>query len=240
MTDDFIIIAHRGFSGQYPENTLLAFRKALNAGATWLELDVQLSADGELVVIHDESLERTTDGSGPVGEQTLAQLRALDAGQGEKIPLLSEVLDLAAGRATVNIELKGAGTARPVARLLQQRLKRPQASPDLILASSLYKRELIDIAVELPEVRIAPVAEVPGAELWRLADRLGAWSVHLEKSCITEELIAEVRQSGRKLLAYTVNDIETLQRFYRWGLDGVFSDFPQQFFRTKGLSFHGR
>ncbi len=237
--NDFIIIAHRGASGDFPENTLLAFAQALAAGANWLELDVQLSADGELVVIHDETLARTTSGRGAVGEMPLAQLRQLDAGQGEKIPLLSEVLDLASGRACVNVELKGAGTAEPVARLLKQRKAAGLIPADNILASSLYEEELTLFAQLLPQIRLAPVAEQDSPALRQLAEELGAWSVHLEKSSITRELIAEVQQSGRKLLAYTVNDAETLQRLRGWGLDGIFSDFPQRFLGEQGSSFHG-
>ena len=236
MTDDFIIIAHRGASGDYPENTLLAFRQALAAGATWLELDVQLSADGALVVIHDETLERTTDGTGPVAEKSLAQLRRLDAGRGERIPLLAEVLDLAAGRATVNIELKGRGTAGPVAELLRQR--QMIGALDAILASSLYEEELISFAGQLPQVRLAPVADRVGPTLLPLAEELNAWSVHLEKSCITKGLAEEINSAGRKLLVYTVNDPETLRRLRAWGVSGVFSDFPAKCFDALAASFH--
>ena len=83
---DFIVIAHRGASGNWPENSLLAFRKALEAGATWLELDVHLSADGEIVVLHDEDLQRTTNGQGLVGMKSFAELRGLEVGQGGKDP----------------------------------------------------------------------------------------------------------------------------------------------------------
>lgn len=237
--DDFIIIAHRGASGDFPENTLLAFEQALAAGAKWLELDVHLSADGELVVIHDNSLQRTTNGQGPVATKTLRQLCQFDAGRGEKIPLLAEVLDLAAGRASVNIELKGAGTAVPVAELLTQRKSAGSAAADSILASSLYEEELTLFAEQLPQSRLALVAEHDSPALRRLSEALGVWSVHLEKSSISKELIAEVQQSGRKILAYTVNDPETLECFRGWGLDGVFSDFPKRYLAKQGSSFHG-
>ncbi len=239
MTDDFIIIAHRGASGEYPENTLLAFRQALEAGATWLELDVQLSADSALVVIHDETLERTTDGRGAVAVKALAELRQLDAGRGEKIPLLSEVLELAAGRATVNIELKGAGTAEPVAQLLGQRKSAGLIPADRILASSLYERELTLFARLAPGTPLAPVAEQDSPALRRLAEELNVWSIHLEKSSISRELIAEVQRTGRKLLAYTVNATDELERLRDWGLDGVFSDFPERFSGKQGASFRG-
>jgi len=89
------VIAHRGAPSHAPENTLAAFRAAIDQGATWLEFDVQMTRDGELVVIHDETVDRTTDGTGAVGDLTLAQVRALDAGGGERVPTLREVVDLA-------------------------------------------------------------------------------------------------------------------------------------------------
>ena len=101
------IFAHRGYRTKYPENTLLAFRMAIETGCDGIELDVQLSKDGEIVIIHDESVDRTTNGSGAVCDMTFAQLRELDAGLGERIPLLSEYFDLVEGLPMItNIELK--------------------------------------------------------------------------------------------------------------------------------------
>lgn len=224
----FICIAHRGASGCWPENTLLAFRKALEFGADWLELDVHLSADGQLVVIHDFSLQRTTNGRGKVANKTVAQLRQFDAGMGEKIPLLEEVLDLAASRATVNIELKGAGTGAAVARLLQQRFAAERQHGGL-LASSLNEVELIALSTTLPQLPLALVAERVDAQLWQLADKLNAWSVNLDKDCIDQALVVEAKARGRKLLAFTVNDKEQIQQFRAWGVDGVFTDFPERY-----------
>ncbi|WP_303722672.1 glycerophosphodiester phosphodiesterase family protein [Malonomonas rubra] len=225
---EFLIIAHRGASGRWPENTLLAFSKALEYGVEWLELDIHLSADGELVVIHDFTLERTTDGCGQVSDYPLAELRLFDAGMGEKIPLLAEVLDLAAGRATVNIELKGAGTGAALGLFLQQRFAGQQCV-DKLLASSLNGDELINLSTILPYLPLAVVAERADEQLWRLADDLGAWSVNLDKCCIDEALRAVATQHGKRLLAFTVNDDRQLQQLQRWGVDGAFTDFPERF-----------
>src|SRR5271156_4282030 len=114
-------IAHRGASGTFPENTLAAFRAAIDAGADMCELDVHLTRDGVVVVIHDEEVDRTTDGKGRVAEMTLAEIKRLDAGArydrrftGETIPTLEEVFDLVEGRCSLNIELKGAGVETKV------------------------------------------------------------------------------------------------------------------------------
>ncbi len=224
---DFLLIAHRGASGCWPENTLLAFRKALEAGARWLELDVHLSADGELVVIHDETLQRTTTGCGAVGDFTLAQLRQFDAGLGEPIPLLEEVLDLAAGQAAVNIELKGAATGAAVARLLLRR--QAATAPVEILASSLYENELREFAALLPHYPLALVAERPQQSCWELAEELDLCSLNLEKSCIDKGLIEEARRRKRRVLVFTVNETAELERLRRLGVDGVFTDYPERF-----------
>jgi glycerophosphoryl diester phosphodiesterase len=228
MADEFIIIAHRGASGDWPENTLLAFQKALAGGAQWLELDVHLSADEKLVVIHDESLERTTNGSGQVARQTFAQLRQLDAGLGEKIPLLEEVLDLAAGRAKINIELKGLGTAKPVVDLLGKYFADGRLQETEILASSLNEKELRKLSGLLPQVPRALVAEDMRQEVWELTTALDCWSLHQDKDCIDQHLVAEARARNIRLLAYTVNERQEFQRLRDLGIDGVFTDYPEQ------------
>jgi len=233
--NEFLLIAHRGASGCWPENTLLAFRKALEAGARWLELDVHLSSDGELVVIHDETLQRTTDGAGRVADVSLSQLQLLDAGQGERIPLLEEVLDLAQGKAGVNIELKGTATGAAVARLLLRR--KIAAGREKILASSLYERELREFAALLPQQPLALVAERPSRSLWALAEELDLWSLNLEKSCIDERLIEKAREHKRRVLVFTVNDITEVARLRKLGVDGIFTDYPECF--NRGVrSFH--
>ena len=120
--NELICFAHRGASGHEPENTLLSIQMALSLGAQWIEIDVH-AAEGELVVIHDKRLERTTDGRGYVAEQSLEYLRSLDAGKGERIPLLREVFDLVGRRAGINIELKGHGTATPAVSFIDEYVK---------------------------------------------------------------------------------------------------------------------
>lgn len=227
MVHDFIYIAHRGASGRWPENTLLAFRKALDAGALWLELDVHLSADGELVVIHDFTLQRTTDGHGRVAAFSLAELRKLDAGMGEQIPQLEEVLDLAAGRAVVNIELKGDGTGGEVARLLGRRFAAGQQQAEF-LASSLNEKELRSLSAILPKLPLAIVAERLDRHFWQLVEELDVWSLNLNKSCIDQALVMQAKVRGRKLLAFTVNDNQQLRQLKSWGVDGVFTDYPER------------
>jgi glycerophosphoryl diester phosphodiesterase len=160
-----IVIAHRGFSAEAPENTLVAVRAAIAAGADMVEVDVTLTADGEVVVIHDDTLDRTTDGSGPVADHTLEQLLRLDAGswfarrfRGERIPTLAQVLDEVRGRILINVEIKPeavgeeveGGIAERVVKLIEERDMRNQ-----VIVSSFEPRALQQIDEIDPEIATA-------------------------------------------------------------------------------------
>lgn len=223
-----VIIAHRGASGTCPENTLRAFGAALDAGARWLELDTQL-VEGELVVFHDETLERTTDGRGLLAEISLAGLRRLDAGDGERVPLLEEVLRLAAGRARVNIELKGVGTAAPLATLLTRLFNIKLLDPQDILASSLRIDELREFRRLLPQAPWAPIRETLPQDLDELFDGGDPWSLNLHKSLISDAVVAAARRHRSRVLAWTVNDVAQAERLFRRGVAGIFTDYPERF-----------
>ncbi len=227
-----IIIAHRGASGSHPENTLLAFQKALEAGAKWFELDTQL-VDGELVVFHDDDLERTTNGRGLLRDTPLAELRLLDAGRGEKIPLLHEVLSLAAGRAKVNIELKGLGTGEATAALLDGLFTQKKFMPADILASSLLLSELNVFRQLMPQVKRAAIYEELPSELATELNRLDCWSVHLHKSLITDGVIKMAAQQRSKVFAWTVNEEIEFTRLVSLGVMGVFTDYPERLLMSR-------
>ena len=126
------IIAHRGASGYKPENTLASFQKAISLGVDMIELDVFAIRSGEVVVHHDKKVNRTTNGTGNISDYTWSELRLLDAGDGQRIPLLTEVLDLVNGRIPINIELKGHGIAEPVATIIDSYIsKKAMAKSDV-------------------------------------------------------------------------------------------------------------
>ncbi len=116
----FLIIGHRGASGYEPENTLLSFKKAISLNADMIEMDIFKCKTGELVIIHDNTVDRTTNGKGYIRDLTFQELRILDAGKGEKIPTLTEVLDLVNNKIKINLELKGEETAGPVCELIRK------------------------------------------------------------------------------------------------------------------------
>ncbi len=222
---DFLLFAHRGASGYEPENTLRAFRRALDMGARWLELDVY-AVEGELVVIHDATLERTTNGKGAVMEQTLGHLRSLDAGRGERIPLLREVLALLGRDNGVNIELKGPTTAAPVAELLGTYLESSRLMPEQLLVSAFDQEELAAFKTLLPHIRIAPIVTGVPRGYARFAAALGAYAVHAALPAATKRFLEDTHRRGLKFHAFTVNNRRDLEKMLARGVDGVFTNYP--------------
>jgi glycerophosphoryl diester phosphodiesterase len=223
----FTVIAHRGARGHAPENTLAAFDKAIALGAKWIELDVQLHR-GKLWVFHDLRLERCTDGQGWLMDHDEKTLRALDAGDGQRIPFLEEVLARVARRARVNVELKTAdGTAAAVASVLRDCLARGWRA-DEFLVSSFHLPELRDFRRRLPDVPLgALIAGVP-LDLAAPATELGATVLSLDRDFADPALIADAHRRGLKVFVYTVNETEDVARLRKLGIDGVFTDFPER------------
>lgn len=226
-----LIFGHRGAAGTAPENTLRAIREGLGAGADWIEIDVQ-AVDGALIVFHDDTLERTTNGSGPLHGLSLSALRALDAGDGERIPLLSEVLELIAGQAGLNIEIKEPGICAAVFALVHAyRLAQP-AWQGHLLYSSFDAAETEKLARERGDAMLGLLfTESPVAALLR-AQRLAADSIHIALEDLSAGFVTAAHDAGLRVLVYTVNDERDLRRCEWLGVDGVFTDFPA---RARGL-----
>ena len=137
-----LCIGHRGAMGYAPENTLKSLTKALELSADWVEVDVHY-VDNHLIVMHDDRLERTTNGEGPLADKSYSYLRSLDAGEGERIPTLDEVLDVVWGKASINIELKGPGTAQPVMELLRKRISPAWGIENFLISSLLFINQFL-------------------------------------------------------------------------------------------------
>jgi len=223
-----VCIAHRGASGEEPENTLRAFARALDQGVTWLELDVHL-VENRLVVIHDDTVDRTTDGQGAVSGFTLADLRALDAGAGEAIPFLEEVLDLASGRAKLNIELKGPGTAAPTVAVLRDAVASGRWQPDWFVVSSFDWAQLVEVRALEPSFPVAPLeGKGAGGELLEVASRLDAEAIHISRWSARARLIEAAHQRGLAVRVYTLNQAWEYELMCRLGVDAFFTDHPLQ------------
>lgn len=217
-------IAHRGASVEAPENTLAAIRRAIELGAPWVEVDVQACADG-LVVIHDETLERTTNGHGPVADQPLAALRALDVGHGEHIPLPREVLDLCHGRCGVNLELKGPGVAPMLLPLLREALAGGW-STGALLCSSFDWEQLDALRTALPDLPLGVLCERVDAGALATAQRLHAPVIACALEHADAAAVRAAHAAGCALWVYTVNNPQDLARLAALGVDAVFSDSP--------------
>ena len=218
---------HRGARGHEPENTLRSVRRALALGANGIEVDVQL-ADGRLMVIHDETLNRTTNGTGRVAKKTFAELRALDAGKGERIPTLEEVFDTVDRRAVVNVELKGPGTAAPVARLIEEYVRTRGWQWADFLVSSFDHAQIEAVKNLRPEIRTGALVEKTPRGLAAFAEKIGAWSLNPGQRCVTPELVADAHARGLKVFVYTVNRPQEIAALAALGVDGVFTDFPER------------
>lgn len=219
-------IGHRGASGHEPENTLRAIRRALEMGVDGVEIDVHATCDGELVVIHDAVLERTTDGCGRVAEMTLNAVRQVTAGKGEKVPTLWEVMQLVAGRTWLNIELKAKGTAQRVVRAIDRAVDELGAQRDAFTISSFDHAELALAAGQGVPIGVLLGGWRPGIN--RLVRRLGAASLHLSAGALTSRRVAFAKTLGVRVLAYTVNEPADMKRVAALGVDGIFTDFPDR------------
>lgn len=229
----FICIGHRGARGHAPENTLLSIDTAMRLGADMIEFDVQRCGE-QLVVIHDPRLERTTNGCGRVDRVSFDYLRGLDAGQGQQVPTLQEVLDLVDARVPINIEIKSADrTAALVAATVREALADGWA-PEQLLVSSFHLPELYEFTQLAPEIPVA--ALVCGVPLdWAAcAVELGAEALCVSAEFADQRLVEDAHGRGLKVYAYTVNHPDDIAALRDAGLDGVFSDYPERVLAVRG------
>jgi glycerophosphoryl diester phosphodiesterase len=241
-----VIFAHRGASRYAPENTLAAFSLAVQQGAEAVELDAKLTADGQIVVFHDQTLARTTKAAGKIQEKTLAELKRLDAGshfdqryQSEPIPTLGEVFEAVGNRAFINVELTN--YAAPFDDLPQKvaYLVRLHKLERGVMMSSFNPIALIKTKRLLPEVPIGLLAFEGKRGFWTRS-WIGTWldydALHPEVSDVQADIINRVHTHNRRVHTYTVNDPDVMKRLFDLEIDGIFTDDPplaMQVFRDK-------
>lgn len=234
-----LVIAHRGASGQAPENTMAAFELAIELGSDMIELDVRRCLDGALVVIHDATVDRTTRGDyrGAVAGLTLAQLKSLDAGSwrgqqfaGERIPTLEEVLAAFGGRTRILIELKEAGTEADIAHAV-----RAASVADSVMMQSFDAECVNTIASLMPEAPAGVLFNAPGllSRLFfastvvnRTVGARGAFAA-VNYNAVTQSLAGAVRAAGLGIYAWTVDDASAMHDMVKLGLDGIITNYPE-------------
>ncbi|MEK7639745.1 MAG: glycerophosphodiester phosphodiesterase family protein [Patescibacteria group bacterium] len=226
------IFGHRGARGLKPENTIPSFLEGIKSTKA-IELDVYC-VDGQLVVIHDNTVDRTTNGKGWVMEMTFEELRKLDAGGGAQIPTLQEVLDTVGSDTYVNIELKGVGTAEEVAKVIRAYIRHKSDvgwDSEDFLVSSFNHVELAKFHKLMPDIRIGVLFCGVPVNLAQYAKDMGAYSINLDRDFVTQELVDSAHDLGLNVAVYTVNDQDEANRLKAKGVDGIFTDYPD---RIKG------
>jgi glycerophosphoryl diester phosphodiesterase len=235
----FSIFGHRGAPG-FPrcgENTIKSLMKALASGATGLEFDVRRCGDGTLVVIHDETVDRTTNGKGRVRDFSYEQLKKVEAGVGEPVPRLSDVLDMFGGRCLLNVELKEKDLAADVKALLIERGIEADVfvsafdRDDNDAGSTSSWEDLRELEPEIPIALLATrskISRLGTKKFIELASELGATAIHPEKSADIGKLVALARDARLRVHVWTVNERDEIARLRELGVDGIVSDFPER------------
>ncbi|MFG1810789.1 glycerophosphodiester phosphodiesterase [Streptomyces sp. NPDC049040] len=217
----FLTVGHRGVMGVEPENTLRSFRRAEQAGLDQIELDLHLSKDGALVVMHDPDVDRTTDGSGQIRDLTLAEIRTLDAGLGERVPVFEEVLD--AVSRPIQAEIKDAAAARALADTLRER-----GETERVSVLSFHDEALAEIHALLPDVRTVLVASDLGPEIVSRAQAVGARLVSLDLTRLNLDVVRRCQAAGIAVMAWTVNTAQDWALARALRLDGAATDLPAE------------
>lgn len=216
-----LIIGHRGAAGLLPENTLPSFERAVALGVDAIELDVHRCED-RLVVIHDDTVDRTTNGRGPVAGTSLLELRRLDAGAGAAIPLLEEVLAVVPSHVGVNIELKGGDTAALLAGML------PAGTDRSILVSSFDHAALSEFRRLRPDCPAAPLFGRWRNDPVATAIAFHGGFINIGRKIATRDRLKRIREAELKVLVYTVNELDEARRLFELGVWGIFTDYPDR------------
>jgi glycerophosphoryl diester phosphodiesterase len=217
-------IGHRGAAGYAPENTLASIEKAISFGLNFVEVDVQRTNDGHLVILHDERVDRTTNGTGLVSEMPLRSLRKLDAGAGQGIPTLEEVLQTANGRVGLILELKVQGLAAQTYEAVQR-----SAFAGPIIYASFIHGEMRSIREAEPQaLTMALFGRLVKKTPIAVAQSVQATHVGFNYRVVTKSLVETCHQRGLVVFVYTVNERQDIQKQKSLGVDGIISDFPDR------------
>jgi glycerophosphoryl diester phosphodiesterase len=221
-------IGHRGAKGYEPENTLISFEKAIEMGADGIELDVHLSQDGHLIVIHDETIDRTTNGKGIVNQLTLQELKSFKINEKYTIPTLEEVLDLVNQRCFVNIELKNQDTAEKVVQLIEHYISNKNWNQTHFLVSSFDWNALQQVRFLNENIRIGVLTETDLDLAISFSRFLKAEALHPDFQLLTDDYVSKIKEKGIQVFPWTVNEIEDVERMKSFKVDGIITDFLER------------
>jgi len=220
------LFGHRGAAGLIEENTLESIAKALSYNVHGIEIDVHCCKSGELVVIHDETLDRTTTAQGNVSDYTLKALKKIKTKAGYTIPSLEEVLELIDGKCELNVELKGKKTSLPVLNLLEEYIKNTSWTHDHFVISSFDHSQLFDLKKNSSKFKIGVLTEENITEVLPVSKELAAYSIHPPIKSLTGKEVLQAQKLGYKVYVWTVNTEKLIATSKEWGVDTVITDFP--------------
>ena len=229
------VIAHRGARNTAPENSMAAFEAACAQGAAWVETDVKITHDGIPILMHDDTLDRTTNGRGAVAEKTWSEIQNLDAGNGQRIPLLTDLLQMAIGKYLhLNLEIKpcpGRTQATAMVILIEASKMWPDDHPAPLISS--FETEALTIAARLrpdwPRGLLLDGWHENWPELVRLTE---ANTINLDATTLTQQRVEQLKTANIPILAYTVNDPARAKELIGWGISAVFSDNPSEIIQS--------
>lgn len=225
---EILKIAHRGARGYEPENTLKAFQKALDLHADGIELDVHLSSDDHIIVIHDETIDRTTSGKGFVNTLSLQELKEFRIENKLQIPTLPEVFDLVNQQCFINIELKGQGTADAVVALIELYVSEKNWNYNSFIVSSFEWDFLQRINNLNSEISIGILTETDIDSAITFAESIKAKAIHPDFNLLNKENAIQIKEKGFQIFPWTINEKEDIARIKTYNINGIISDFPDR------------
>ena len=228
MSRKFLKIGHRGAKGYVAENTIESVQKALDFGVDGIEIDVHVCASGELVVFHDFTLDRMTNGSGEINKKTLSELKQLKIDNQFLIPTLEEVLDTINRKCILNIELKGRNTALKTCELIQKYIQEKQWSYNDFIVSSFQNHELENVFQKDENIPLGVLTKANVDDAIEFAQTINAIAIHPNYALLTFENVKKAHNQNYKIYTWTVNDDDTIQRMKSYDVDGIISDLPDR------------
>ncbi len=220
------IFGHRGAAGLVAENTIASIHRALAHSVAGIEIDVHRCKSGEIVVLHDDTLDRTTNATGHVADYTLQELNTFHTPEGYGIPTLFEVLTVIDAQCKLNIELKGAATALPTVSLLDSYIATSRWTADDFIISSFDHAQLALLQRSTTRYRIGVLTEAAPLACIDTARALDAYSVHPSIEQLSAQDVTTLQSQGYKVYVWTVNDPVLMQQSKQWNVDGIITDFP--------------
>ena len=226
--DQFLVFGHRGAKGYVMENTIASMQYALSLGVNAIEIDVYRCASGELVVFHDETLERVSTRINRIEELTLAEIRLICLHGGHSIPTLQEVLDFLDNRVVLNIELKGKNTAQEAFKCVEEACRTKTFLKENILISSFHDTELRAYRNLDATIKIGVLTRNDIEEDIELAKEINAFSIHPYYQQVDLSLINRLHALNFKVYPFTVNEVQQIEEFIEYHVDGLFCDYPDR------------